>query len=48
MSAGDRVLLSYNGGASAYTGGRTTLRISTPVTTVVRVQAQESWSPDNK
>lgn len=48
MSAGDRVLLSYKGGASAYTGARTTLRISTPVTTVVRVQAQGSWSPDNK
>lgn len=48
MGAGDRVLLTYNGGASAYKGARTTLRISTPVTTVVRVQAQGSWSPDNK
>ncbi|MBK0347103.1 hypothetical protein JDW15_00460 [Aerococcaceae bacterium zg-ZJ1578] len=46
MGAGDRIALAYNGGAGAYVNTATTLSVSTPVSTVVRVQAQGSWSPD--
>ncbi|AGM98260.1 hypothetical protein [Streptococcus iniae] len=46
MGAGDRIELAYNGGSGAYVNNATTLSIATPATTVVKVQAQGSWSPD--
>lgn len=46
MGPGDRILMSYSGGASAYKGTKTTLALSTPLTTVVSVDSQGSWSPD--
>ncbi|WP_227985522.1 MULTISPECIES: hypothetical protein [Streptococcus] len=46
MSSGSRIILRYNGGGDAYAGSTTTLALATPLTTVVRVQAQGSWSPD--
>lgn len=46
MGAGTRIFLSYSGGGSAYNGTNTTLAVATPVSTVVSVQAQGSWSPD--
>ncbi|WP_447460183.1 hypothetical protein [Streptococcus phocae] len=46
MGPGDRIELSYRGGAGAYVNNATTLSVATPVTTVVKVQAQGSWSPD--
>ena len=48
MTAGTRAILDYKGGASAYKGVNTTLGLATPLLTVVKVQAQGTWSPDQK
>ncbi|MFA9414795.1 MULTISPECIES: hypothetical protein [unclassified Streptococcus] len=46
MGPGDVIYMPYHGGAGAYIGSGTKLSIATPVSTVVKVQAQGSWSPD--